>query len=437
MDKELKFDVSKDLYIEAQKYIPQGVNSAGRSSSTFKPHPIFIDKGIGSKIYDVDGNKFIDYYLAAGPLILGHNPKIVIDGVKKQLDKGTIFWSEIPLTIELAKNITNIIPSAEMVRFSSTGTEAVIHAIRMARGFTNKNKIIKFEGQYHGDIDYFITAWSYDKIGGSKDNPFKFAESKGIPEKVLDDILIAEWNNVESIEKVVLKNRDEIAAIITAPIVCSCGVIPPTQKYLQILREICDENNILLIFDEIVTGFRVALGGAQEYYKVIPDICVTGKAMGSGFPISAIMGKEEIMNILNDDKVVHLGTFNANPLCITASNITINHLKKGVLGYIHKQGDKLIKGINDSIQDLRIEAIIQGHESVFQLFFTKLDQIESCRELNKVNHKKYEEFSGELKNRGVWTYPKATGHWFISEAHDDETIDETINIIYQALKRTK
>ena len=138
--------------------------------------------------------------------------------------------------------------------------------------------------------------------------------------KVLDDILIAEWNNVESIEKIVLKNKDEIAAIITAPIVCSCGVIPPTQKYLQILRKICNENNILLIFDEIVTGFRVALGGAQEYYKVIPDICVTGKAMGSGFPISAIMGKEEIMNILNDDKVVHLGTFNANPLCITASN---------------------------------------------------------------------------------------------------------------------
>ena len=312
---------SKNVFKQALKYMPGGVNSPVRSFSAVKEDPRFIKRSFGAYIEDIDNNVYIDYISSFGPLIFGHGKKEVIDAAKTALDFGTTYGACHMKEVKLAKIISKLMPSMEMLRLTSSGTEATMSAIRAARGFTGKDKIIKFEGCYHGHIDHLLVS------AGSGASTFGEAFSKGVPDDFIKNTLIANFNNLNQVKKIVGKNKDEIAAIIMEPIPANMGLVLPKDNFVQEIRKICDENQIVLIFDEVITGFRASLGGAEQYLKVKPDMSCIGKIIGGGFPIGAFGGKKEIMqNISPIGGVYHAGTLSGNPVAVSAGLATLNLL---------------------------------------------------------------------------------------------------------------
>lgn len=311
---------SKALYERSIKHIPGGVNSPVRF---FRPYPFFTSHASGSKLYDVDGNVYIDYCLAYGPLFLGHAHPDVIAAVNQQLQKGTVYGTPSEAEVELAETVSDIVPCVESLRLVNSGTEATMHAIRLARGYTGKDKIIKFEGCYHGAHDSVLVN------AGSDGSIFGVPSSLGVTEAVAKNTIVLPFNNVELLEEVVNKNREEISAVIVEPVVGNAGVILPKENYLQNLRKITKENGILLIFDEVITGFRLSLGGAQEYFGVEPDLITYGKILGGGFPMGAYGGKKNIMeNVAPLGKVYQAGTMSGNPISVTAGLATLRVLSE-------------------------------------------------------------------------------------------------------------
>ncbi|HTX61956.1 MAG TPA: glutamate-1-semialdehyde 2,1-aminomutase, partial [Methanobacterium sp.] len=299
---------SEDLFDEAKKYLPGGVNSPVRA---FKPYPFFAESAEGSHIYDVDGNDYVDYCLAYGPLVMGHsNPKI-IEAVKKQLEKGSAYGVPTEKEIELAREVVTRVPCADMVRFVNSGTEATMSAIRLARAITGKKKIIKFEGSYHGAHDYVLVKSGSGAMG--------LPDSPGVPEETTRNTILIPFNDEGVLTELINQQKDEIAAIIVEPVMGNIGCIPPREGYLKFLRQITSENEIILIFDEVITGFRLSRGGSQEYFDVTPDLATFGKILGGGFPIGALAGKKEYMEMIAPKgNVYQAGTFNGNPISITA-----------------------------------------------------------------------------------------------------------------------
>ncbi|MEM2703976.1 MAG: aspartate aminotransferase family protein [Candidatus Bathyarchaeia archaeon] len=428
---------SEELYRKAIELIPGGVNSGLRGPLYgIIPgiHPMYIESAKGSKIYDVDGNEFIDYILGYGPIILGHAHPKVNAAVQEQLKKGTVYGLSTENEIKLAEKIVKMVPCADMVRFTTTGTEANMGAVRIARAYTGKDKIARFDIAYHGWSDSFLIS----AAGGLPINYYKIA-SPGIPKSAFEDTIILPWNNIELVEKILQRHSNEIAVVITE--IFGEGWVAPKKGFLDSLRKLTEELDILLLFDEVKTGFRLAPGGAQEYFGIVPDLATFGKALGNGFPIAAITGKKKIMENIAD-KLTISATFNACPLSVTAALATLTELEAGGISLYQRFreiGRRLKKGITDAIQDLRIEAIVEGSEVMFRIAFTQLENITTFSEYKTLdehqNKRKNFIFSREYVKRGILGHPNHA--WCLSMAHTEDDIEKTILAIYSSLKEVK
>lgn len=422
---------SKLMYDKAVDLIPGGVNSPVRA---FSPYPFFVTEGKGSRVKDIDGNQYIDYCMAYGPLIFGHADSDIIEAIKGQLNKGTMFGIPTPFEIELANLIIDAFPSIKMVRLVNSGAEATMSAIRLARGYTNRNYILKFEGCYHGAHDSVLIK------AGSGASTFGIPDSLGIPKELAKYTITQPYNNFEAVEEIFQKIGNEIAAIIVEPVVGNMGVVLPKKNYLSFLRKITDEYNALLIFDEIITGFRLALGGAQQYFKIVPDLTALGKIIGHGFCIGAYGGKREIMEMISpagkikpakisqekSGKVYQAGTFSGNPISTLAGITAIRKLKKYTEIYtnLRKNCVNLINRIKEIAENFKIDLIVNQIESMWQIFFTNQEIFDynSCK---NSDHKKFEQYYLNMHKEGVFIPPGNYETCFFSTAHTQEDLEKT------------
>ena len=428
-----KYPRSKNMYEEAKDVFAMGVGSQVQSFG--RPHPLYMTHGSGSKVYDVDGNEYIDYLLNYGPLILGHCPKPLNDAIREQVQKGTAFGEPHPLQVEVSKMLIEAIPSFEMVNFNNTGSEAVQAALRLARAYTGRTKFIKFEGHYHGWMDNVFFSFHPDKGEdfGTRENPKPVIHSysKGLPKNVLDNVVILPWNSLECVEKALQIHKGEIAAILTEPIMSNCGVIMPRPGYLEGLKKLAREFGVMLIFDETITGLRTALGGAEELLGVTPDISLGYKALGGGFPIFVYGASKEIMKVVSDRLVVHAGTFNANAIGCAAAKAVLNELKKDNckdIRRINEMGKYMMKEIGRIARKHNQTVRIQGPGAVFCVSFHD-KEIWDMRDAFIDTGDKYFIFRQLLLDRGIHIFPTEKGLWYLSSAHIDEDIEKTLGII--------
>lgn len=420
---------SEELYSSALISIPGGVNSPVRAFKSVEMNPIYIDHGKGSKIYDVDGNEYIDYVCSWGPLIFGHADPRIQEAIIKAVEKGTSFGSCTEIEVKFASLITEMYPSIEKIRMVNSGTEATMSAVRLARGYTGKNKIIKFDGCYHGHGDSFLIK------AGSGVITFGIPGSPGVTPETAGNTLIAQYNNIESIRELIANNKDEIAALIVEPIMANAGMVTPQDGFLQKLREVTEAEGILLIFDEVITGFRIAPGGAQEYYGVEPDLTTLGKIIGGGLPVGAFGGKKEIMDYLAPNGPVYqAGTLSGNPLAMAAGFEAVSALQEGtVYKKLETLGARLEAGLRNNLEKLEIPYSLNRVGSLLGLAFTdqKVIDLDSSMSSDATFYAKYFK---EMLKRGVYLAPSAYEVAFVSAAHSEEDIDKTIAASYESLK---
>jgi glutamate-1-semialdehyde 2,1-aminomutase len=418
---------SEPLYEEAKKLFPGGVNSPVRAA--VRPYPFFVKEAEGAYLKTVDGRSLIDYVMGYGPLILGHKPKEVLERVREQLERGWIFGTPTSLEVELAKKITKYYRT-EMVRFVNSGTEATITAVRVARGFTGRKKVVKFEGCYHGANDSLLFK------SGSAVVHYGVATSAGIPEELSRLTYVLPFNDVEAIEKFMSKNGDEIACIIVEPVMANSGLILPDVEFLRALRDLTKEHSALLIFDEVVVGFRLALGGAQEYFGVHSDITTLGKIIGGGFPIGALTAREEIMKSLTPTgRVFNAGTFNAHPVSMMAGLATIEIVEREKVYEVANDGaKKLAKALNEIVEERGIRAVVNSIGSMLQIFFTE-GPVRNHSDALKSDKERYMKLHEELLRSGVFIPPSQFETWFTSYSHTPEVIESTMAKLEEAFDR--
>lgn len=417
---------SKDLFNEAKKYLPGGVNSPVRA---YKPFPFFAKQAKGSKLFDVDGNEYIDYCLAYGPLVLGHANPIIIQKVKDQLEQGTAFGVPTEKEIELAKLVIKKVPCAEMVRFVNTGTEATMSAIRLARAATGKKKIIKFEGSYHGAHDYVLVK-SGSGAAGLPDSP-------GVPIETTQNTILIPFNDKEAIDNIIEKDGNEIAAIIVEPVMGNIGCILPNEGYLEYLREVTKQNNIILIFDEVITGFRLSEGGAQEYFGVTPDLVTLGKIIGGGFPMGALAGKKELMEMIAPSgNVYQAGTFNGNPVSVTAGLSMLKELDENFYQELNKKGAMIRAGLKDTFEDNGLNYTVAGLSSMFQVYFTDR-KVYDYNTAKLADTEKFSIYFNKMLKNGVFIPPSQFECCFLSSMHDKEDVIKTLEAADSSLKSLK
>jgi glutamate-1-semialdehyde 2,1-aminomutase len=419
---------SKALLEESRKYLAGGVPSGVQSA--FAPHPIFVDHGQGSHFYDVDGNAYLDYVLGFGPLILGHAPCVLTQAITDQLERGTVFGSPNEAIITLSRLICEILPSAELVQFNNSGSEAVQGALRAARAFTGREKIIKFEGHYHGWLDNVYVSHSPDSLSlmGMSNAPRPLLCSAGQVSSVVNDLIILPWNELDIVERMIKARAHEIAAVILEPIMANCGVIMPQPGYLEGLRRITQEHGVVLIFDEVITGFRASLQGAQGYFGVVPDLTIFAKAVGGGYPIAGYAGRKDIMEPVAQGKVVHAGTLNGNALVVAAALATLQELAKNkgaVYESIRQRGQKLMAGLEKIAQNSGVPMIINGVGTFFGAVFGT-EPLANYRSTLLLDRSRAQKFAAEMLLRGVFLFPKGRGLWYLSAAHTDEDVDVTL-----------
>lgn len=429
----VRTDNSRSLFEKALRVTPAGVHSDVRGLPGWAPYPIFVERGIGSKVIDVDGNEYIDYRLAYGPLILGHAHPRIISAVGRQLERGSMFGACHESEIKLAQKITEHVPCAEMVKFSNTGTEAVMHAIRLARAYTNREKIVKFEGHYHGWSDEtFLSVQPQISVAGPEENPTKVPGSQGILRDTERNTLVLPSNNPKALQKAIEQQGNDIAAVIVEPLTYA-----DDNGFLRTLRSVTAQNDILLILDEIKTGFRLGLGGAQTYFNIKPDLAVLAKALGGGFPISAVTGTKEIMKLFEPGKVTYSGTYNSSPICVAAALATLEELEAGggeAFARMYKIGERLISGLKKIFNEAGLKCVVRGPGVMFNTFFTELEVIRDYRDACTNNEKLYKAFWRDGLNRGVLFGPSALQHWFISTAHTEGDIERTVSVLEKSLE---
>ena len=414
---------SEALYEEAKGLLVGGVNSPVRA---MKPFPFFVAKGEGSRLYDVDGKSYIDYCLAYGPLILGHaNPK-VLARVREQLERGTVYGAPTELEVALARKVVATVPSAEMVRFVNTGTEATMGAIRLARGFTRRKKIIKFEGAFHGAHDYVLVK------AGSGATTHGEPDSAGVPEETTKNTVLLPFNDPEALEEAV---TEEVAAVIMEPVIGNAGCILPKEDYLEQVREVTEEKGTMLIFDEVITGYRLGLGGAQGYYGVKPDITTLGKILGGGLPIGAIAAKREVMERLSPlGPVYQAGTFNGNPLSMAAGLAAIGELEDGrVYKRLETLAKSLREGLQQMAQDLGFKTRTYGVASMFQIYFTE-GEVSDYHTALRADRELFLRFQRGLLARGVFLPPSQYECNFLSSAHGQGEVATTLEAAEEVLR---
>ena len=418
---------SQFIFNRAMNVLTQGVSSNFRYWGPDKT-PV-LKSGKGAKVWDADGNEFIDYRLGWGPIILGHADDRVNQAVAEAIENGITFAATTELEVEVAEKIVKMVPGMERLRFTNTGTEATMHALRTARGYTNKEKFIKFEGQYHGAHDYvlFSTASSPISAMGARTSPIPVQVGSGIPDKIRDYVYCLPFNDFDAVERCVKDHHGEIAAMFVEPCLGNIVGIEPKDGFLSHLRTLCNEYSIVLVFDEVKTGFRLSNGGARETYGVIPDISTYAKSLGNGFPVAAFGDQKDVMDVIGGGSVTHAGTFSANGLSMAAPNAVLDILSESpVLENLAKRGKKLKTGLDQVLTDAGLPHQMSGHPNI-QGFLITERSVQEVRDLAYSDDAMYEAIMSNMYDRGVWAESDPREPWFLCEAHSDEIIDETID----------
>lgn len=427
----MKREKSEKLFEKAKQYFPGGVNSPVRAFRSVGGTPLFIQKGDGSRIWDADGNEFIDFCCSWGPLILGHNNSKVREAVVDAVQSGTSFGAPTEKENQLAELILSNNKYIEKIRFVSSGTEAVMSAIRLARGYTGRNKILKFEGCYHGHVDSMLVK------AGSGLVTFGTSSSAGVPESFVNDTIVVPLNNIAAVEKAFADFKGEIAAVIIEPVPANNGLLLQTKEYLQQLRTICTENKTLLHFDEVISGFRLGFEGAAGYYGIQPDIITYGKIIGGGLPVGAYGASKEIMaKISPDGDVYQAGTLSGNPVAMAAGIAQLTEcLKPDFYAALEKKTKKLCADVEDYAKAKGYQFRMFNLASIFWIAFTDKENIRSAEEIDAASMNKFRVFHAELLENGIYLGPSGYEVGFISEAHSDTDIDRTIVVMCSALDK--
>lgn len=417
------FTKSEEIFAEAQTLMPGGVSSPVRAFKSVGGNPVVFDTVKGAYAWDVDGNKYIDYVGTWGPAILGHADDDVLDAVKKTMDKGTSFGAPCALENELAKAVIDAVPSVEMVRFTNSGTEACMGMIRLCRAFTSREKVIKFEGCYHGHADAFLVQ------AGSGVATLGLPDSPGVPESATKATLCAEYNNLDAVKAIFDENKEEIAAVILEPVVGNSGFIKPDKEFLEGIRQLCTDNGAVLVFDEVMTGFRVSYGGAQQYFGVTPDITTMGKVIGGGLPVGAYGGKKEIMEMVAPaGPMYQAGTLSGNPLAMTAGIETMKKLREeGVYEELERKAKMLVDGIVATAEKYELPISGDYAGGMFGWYFVE-GPVKNFQQATKADAEKFGKWHRAMLERGVYLAPSMYEAGFMSMAHTDEDIERTIAI---------
>ena len=420
---------SQELYRESIKHIPGGVNSPVRAFKSVGGDPLFIQRGQGSKIYDADGNEYIDHVCSWGPLILGHAHPAVVEALREQASRGTSYGAPTELELTMAQIITDAFPSIEMVRMVSSGTEATMSAARLARGYTERGKIVKYEGCYHGHGDSFLIK------AGSGALTLGIPTSPGVPPQIAELTIVAKYNDLDNLREIFEKEGKDIAAVIIEPVAGNMGVVPPVPGYLEGLRDLTRQYGALLIFDEVITGFRVAYGGAQTLYGIEPDLTCLGKIIGGGMPVGAYGGKREIMEYMAPvGPVYQAGTLSGNPMAMAAGIATLEALRsEGVYDQLEEKSLRIADGIEDKAKQAGVEVSSNRVGSMLCTFFTG-EAVVDYDTATSADTEKYAIFFREMQRQGIYLAPSQFETAFVSLAHTDEDIDRTIEASFVAFQ---
>ncbi|HYK33336.1 MAG TPA: glutamate-1-semialdehyde 2,1-aminomutase [Streptosporangiaceae bacterium] len=427
---------SGELFERASTVIPGGAGSSARTAKFgWKPYPPFMTSGTGSRIRDVDGHEYVDYLLGLGPMILGHRHPAVTAAVAEAIETyGTCFGLPYELEIDAARKVVDAVPGVDLIRFTNSGSEAVGSAVRIARACTGRRLIIRFEGHYHGWQDTVYWSNHVDPaVAGPANRPRPVPSGPGVPAELEGTILVLTWNDPESFAALMAERGDEVAAVITEPAVFNTGCIMPEPGYLELLRELTRQHGALLIFDEVITGFRFARGGAQEYFGVIPDLTTLAKGLGGGFPVAAVGGSEAVMSIIADGRYSHSGTYNANVVACAAVSATMDVLAEpGLFQRQRALGHRLMDGLRGLAEDAALPVIVEGLGTVFQLWFTE-KPIRNWREAERyAKEDMFTTWWQEMLLRGVLFHPSQFENLFLSLVHDDADVDQTLTAAAEA-----
>ena len=430
---------SRQLFERALASLVEGGSSPSRGPANYGSYPLFIERGSGARLWDADGNEYLDWMMAYGALPLGHAHPRVVEAITEAASGSTLFAAATEIEIEVAEMLRGMIPGAERVRFANTGTEAVMAAIRLARGFTGRPKFIKFEGHYHGWYDDFLVNAHPQPLAslGHPHDPVKIADSSGLNRHALDDTVVVPWNDLQAVERALEIHRGQIAAILSEPIMANMGVIPPAAGYLAGLRRLATEHGALLILDETVTGFRIAPGGCQERFGVTADLATFGKALGAGLPVAAITGRAEIMEGFAWGGVLHYGTQNASRVGLAAARASLRELQRdrsAAFGHLWRVGEQLAAGLNTVFRETGTRAVAQGVGPMLQVLFTDRPAIHNYREFCAcVDRGKYRRLALSLFEHGVYMSPSAALHSVSSLAHTEDDVAFTLDAVRKVL----
>lgn len=422
---------SQTLYDKAQQLIPGGVNSPVRAFNGVGGTPLFIERADGAYIYDVDGKSYIDYVGSWGPMVLGHNHPAIRDAVLKAVNKGLSFGAPTAAEVQMADLVCELMPSIDMIRMVNSGTEATMSAIRLARGYTERDKIIKFEGCYHGHADCLLVKAGSGALTMGEPN------SPGVPEDFVKHTLTCTYNDLSSVRQAFENYPDDIACIIVEPVAGNMNCIPPNQDFLPGLRALCDEFGALLIIDEVMTGFRVALGGAQDYYGVVPDLTCLGKIIGGGMPVGAFGGRFDVMQKLAPiGPVYQAGTLSGNPVAMAAGLACLNEVAQpGVHARLAELTDKLARGLEKVAEEEGIPLVVNHVGGMFGIFFTDAKRVTCYQDVMQCNTERFKQFFHLMLQKGIYLAPSAFEAGFMSIAHSDEDIDKTLEAAREAFAK--
>ncbi len=449
MTGEPVFTRSRELQLEANDLLPGGTNSGARAAITQGIYeglsistPSFFERAKGSRLYDVDKNEYIDYHLGFGPIILGHSNPAVNNAVRQQIEKGTVFGGNSEVELKLCRKFVKHVMSQGLTVLCSTGSEATSIARRLAMAYNKKKKILKFEGHYHGWADWNMVANVHSVIGSfAKNSGQRVVAADGVPQSVVDDVIILPWNDPAALEETIRREGEDISAVITEVYQANWGVIPPEKGYLELMRKLTKENGIALIFDEVITGFRMGLGGAQKEFGITPDITTLAKCVANGFTIGTVLARKDIMEPVISDRTYIAGTYNGNPLSVAAALATITELESSDYSKLYERGNAIMKGIRDSMSDNHVPGLVQGPGPLWSVFFTDLEKISFTRQVFSISMhphiKRSAIFFQGLINRGVMAMPTRYGRMYLSFAHSDEDVKKTIEVSDEALKEAK
>jgi glutamate-1-semialdehyde 2,1-aminomutase len=417
----------------ARAVLAGGVSSDARRGM---PEPVYVDHARGAYLVDVDGNRYVDYVLGQGPMLLGHSAPEVVEAVTRQVARGQAYAGQHPLEVEAAELVQRLVPCADLVRFNTVGSEAVLGAWRIARGVTGRSKVLKFEGHYHGWLDAALFSLHPPvEAAGPRQAPHVVPGTGGQQLSAAGDLLVAPWNDPAAFTALMDQHGHEVAAVVMEPLLCNTGCIAPEPGFLETVRAACDAHGALLIFDEVITGFRLAAGGAQEHFGVGPDLAVFGKAIAGGLPVAAIAGRAEVMDVVVTGKVGHAGTFNSNPVGMAAAVATLGRLERDrdeLYPRVRATGQRLMAGIRRAAAEAGVPLLVDGPGPVFQTYLTERTAVRDYRDFAATDRVGAARFHAELLRRGVNVV--ARGLWFLSAAHTDEDVDATIAVVEDVLR---